>query len=754
MNNSRKKTISLEPISLNQTTKEEIKEYFINSYTIYEELFASINSAKHFLINPDPLRRPMIFYLGHTASLYVNKIKMINLSSPVNEFYERLFATGVDPIYKEELDHENYHPHWPTLEQVKDYRREVYGRVLEIIDKSDLILPINKDSEFWMILLTIEHERIHLETTTLLIRQMNPEYLRIPEGWEYAPFDEINYPKNEFIDVKKTEVILGKPDDFPTFGWDNEYGKLPTIIKPFRASKFKISNGEYLEFVNSGNFEKKDFWTEEGWVWKNLTNVKHPRFWVPDEQSPCKFKYRALFTFLKMPMNWPVDVTYHEATAYANWKGEMDSCKYRMIKEGEFKAIRGDDKLNSAKNPLDTKCDFVAFSSLNENTGNVNMLYASSSPVDFFKPSELGFYDTFGNVWEWSDDFFRPFNGFKPQVFYPDFSVPCFDFYHTIILGSSWASTGLSASIYSRIAFRRHFYQNCGFRLVQETVEDEQELVSSNVYEHDKCVSEYISSFYYENNIFNYGVKEFDLNVNYDSDFSTKAAEYGIEYFKKLNPNLDNSKNYSALDLGCGVGKASFVLAKFFQNVVGLDYSRQFIKVCELLRLNGELEYEYVSSGDHKKKAIAKIDESIDRSRIKFMVGDAMNLKHPFGPFDLIIGANLIDRLPNPIEVLSNCHEMLNNKGILLLLSPYTWLEQFTDRKYWIGGGGIGGDNDTFEVLKNIMDSFCFDLVAEKNVTLLIREHGRKFQLCISHMTVWKKKTVNEEFATSIFKKI
>lgn len=45
-----------------------------------------------------------------------------------------------------------------------------------------------------------------------------------------------------------------------------------------------------------------------------------------------------MFNIIDMPLNWPVDVCYHEAKAYCNWKGEG----FRLISEGEFNIIRGE----------------------------------------------------------------------------------------------------------------------------------------------------------------------------------------------------------------------------------------------------------------------------------------------------------------------------------------------------------------------------------------------------------------------------
>eukprot|EP00953_Heterococcus_sp_UTEX-ZZ885_P029606 15707-Heterococcus_DN1.PRE.1 len=63
-------------------------------------------------------------------------------------------------------------------------------------------------------------------------------------------------------------VVLGKADDFPSFGWDNEYGQRSYEIPPFSAGKFMVTNGEYHEFVLSGGYSNRELWTAEGWAWR------------------------------------------------------------------------------------------------------------------------------------------------------------------------------------------------------------------------------------------------------------------------------------------------------------------------------------------------------------------------------------------------------------------------------------------------------------------------------------------------------
>lgn len=92
---------------------------------------------------------------------------------------------------------------------------------------------------------------------------------------------------------------------------------------------------------------------------------------------------------------------------------------------------------------------------------------------------------------------------------------------------------------------------------------------------------------------------------------------------------------------------------------------------------------------------------------------------------------------------------MLKRGGIFVLISPYTWREDFSKKDQWIGGKE---GKSTFEELKLLMNTLCFDFIEEKSFTLLIKEHERKFELIMPHMTVWRKKLFNEEFAVTIFK--
>ena len=410
-------------------------------------LFSSIKDEKTLYQSPDPLRNPLIFYLGHTAAFYINKFKLAGyLERGIDEKLDHLFAVGVDPESPDDLNSSQF---WPDVNTVQDYKRRIYNVVHEIIDQLNFqIHSIDQDNPMWALLMAFEHDRIHFETSSVLIRQLDHNLLSSPNEWDYAPSFGNPIP-NEWIKVYGGEVFIGKDRNKSPFGWDNEYGGLRQNVKAFQATQNLISNSEYMEFVLDGAYENPHFWSIEGWKWKLKTNSTHPRFWLPIDG---KFLYRAMFDILEMPMDWPVEVNAHEAEAYCKWKG--DGC--RLMKEAEFVFI--------SREGLSTEDDPV-YSDLY----NLNFSFGSPTPVGHMREgkSASGFHDLWGNVWEWLADDFYPLPGFKTHHLYEDFSLPFMDSDHGMMAGGSWITTGTGASKYYRLWFRRHFYQHAGFRMAK-----------------------------------------------------------------------------------------------------------------------------------------------------------------------------------------------------------------------------------------------------------------------------------------------
>jgi len=446
-----------------------------------------------------------------------------------------------------------------------------------------------------------------------------------------------------------------------------------------------------------------------------------------------------------MPWNWPVDVNYLEAKAFCNWKGD----NYRVITEAEWHRLRGETpkkgllESDPIMNEADTKAP----------PENFNLRFSSSSPVNMFKPSSAGFYDVHGNVWEWAEDEADGLPGFKVHPFYVDFSTPCFDGRHNIIMGGSWISTGNEASIYARYWFRRHFFQHLGFRLVQtirplspnlypidnnpHKITENRWVDESNVYEQKKLIEEYLQlHFGKEEEVLPYPFPNLgELSLN----FPLRCAQMLMDGFKKHSPNA-SAESVTALEVGCAVGRACFELSRTFCSVLGIDYSHAFINAAISLQEAGMLPYRYATEGRLVAHSRAEVAADIDRSRVHFAHGDACNLPKTFGVYDAILMANLIDRLPDPRKFLDVLPHLVKPGGVVLFTSPYTWLENFTHPSKWLGGY-LHEDKEvrTLDVLKETLSPH-FELLEQKDMPLLIQEHLRKYQLCVAHATLWRRK--------------
>lgn len=195
-----------------------------------------------------------------------------------------------------------------------------------------------------------------------------------------------------------------------------------------------------------------------------------------------------------------------------------------------------------------------------------------------------------------------------------------------------------------------------------------------------------------------------------------------------------------ALDLGCAVGRASFELARHCREVIGIDFSQRFVASATQLASAGQLEFEHVEEGCRLRHATARVPAGIDRARVTFERGDAMDPRDHLGQFDVLLLANLVDRLPQPARCLERLSGLVNPGGQLIITTPGTWLEEFTPREHWLGGFEREGRPVTTLDGLQAMLAKDFELTATKDLPFLIREHARKFQWSVAQASLWRRR--------------
>lgn len=242
----------------------------------------------------------------------------------------------------------------------------------------------------------------------------------------------------------------------------------------------------------------------------------------------------------------------------------------------------------------------------------------------------------------------------------------------------------------------------------------------TSFYESERAVSEYL--------MFHYGE---DQEVMPWSFGPREALRFPVRCVAECLLPDRLSSNARGLDLGCALGRSTFELAKHCSTVIGIDSSERFISVAQKLQALGTLNYAYPVEGDLLQNAIARVPAGVNAARIRFEVGNAMDLRPDLGTFDVVLGANLLDRVPEPRRLLASFEDFVSRGGQLILTSPYTWLPEYTVPSHWLCAGG----RRTSDVLAEHLPAFRLE--RRLDMPFLIREHSRKYQWSVAEATVW-----------------
>jgi ergothioneine biosynthesis protein EgtB len=395
---------------------------------------------------PIPERHRLIFYLGHVEAFDWNLIARRTFGAPVfHERFDKLFAFGIDPV-DGKLPNEPA-SEWPGRQEVVGYDQRVRDTVDRLLASADLAKP-EIETVFHV---AIEHRLMHAETLAYLLHQLPHDMKRGPApDWSEAGAT----PRARTIDVPAGSATLGRRRG-DGFGWDNEYDEHRVDVAAFRMDVHKVTNGEYLEFVNAGGYREPRLWNDVDRAWLASEGRSHPLFWTPREDG---WYWRGMFAEARLPLDRPVFVSHAEANAYARWAGgrlptepEFHRAAYGTRDGGERAYPWGDA-------PPDARC------------GNFDFHRWEPTPVGACPDgrSAFGFDDLLGNGWEWTSTVWAPFEGFERFPFYPGYSADFFDGRHVVMKGGSMRTAACMLRRSFRNWFQTHYpYVYAGFRLVR-----------------------------------------------------------------------------------------------------------------------------------------------------------------------------------------------------------------------------------------------------------------------------------------------
>jgi ergothioneine biosynthesis protein EgtB len=296
----------------------------------------------------------------------------------------------------------------------------------------------------------IEHRLMHAETLAYMLHQLPFEQKKRADQ---ADAPDAEPPRTAMIEIPGGCATLGiARKDSASFGWDNEYEANTVHVPAFAIDRYKVTNGEYLKFLEAGGYQERSLWTSAAWDWKAGQGISHPVFW---SSANGRWTYRGMFEEIPLPLDWPVYVSHAEASAYAAWVGK------RLPTEAEWhRAAYGTREGAERDFPWSARQPETMH-------GNFDLARWDPSPVNSFPASQssFGVENLLANGWEWTASLFEPFAGFRPFPFYEGYSANFFDGMHYVMKGGSPRTERCMLRRSFRNWFQPHYqYVYAGFR--------------------------------------------------------------------------------------------------------------------------------------------------------------------------------------------------------------------------------------------------------------------------------------------------
>jgi iron(II)-dependent oxidoreductase len=423
----------------------------LDARLLTDKLFEVVHSRALYE-RPIAERHRLIFYLGHLEAFDWNLFRQQSPSlKSFHPAYDQLFAFGIDPV---DGGLPNDQPHdWPSIADIQQYNQRVRREIDAFLETEDLASPRSLATPPSTLLpVAIEHRLMHAETLAYLFHRMPYDQ----KESQHQSVVSANSPHPEMLAVPAGRASLGLPKN-GTFGWDNEFDLQQVDVPEFLVDKFMVTNGDFLEFLNSGTYDDHNLWRDSDWHWIQSQKIRHPAFW---RKQGNQWLYRGMFEEIPLPLDWPVYLSYAEAKAYAHWAGKS------LPTEAQWQRAAYGDRRGPER-------DFPWGSdSRVKGKGNFAFSRWDPAPVNAYPDnvSAFGAASMLGNGWEWCSTEFAPFPGFQAFPFYPGYSANFFDRRHFVLKGGSARTAAPLLRRSFRNWFQPHYqYAYTGFRCVKNS---------------------------------------------------------------------------------------------------------------------------------------------------------------------------------------------------------------------------------------------------------------------------------------------
>jgi len=328
-----------------------------------------------FCVQPMEDASPPKWHLAHTTWFFETFLLKQRLPryEPFHPEYETLFNSYYNGVGRPFPRARRGYLSRPTVEQVRAYREYVDDAMRALLGGEQDPTLIDH------VTLGLHHEQQHQE---LLLTDLKYNFGHNPlfpvyGGGPQAPADTNQLA---YVAYDGGVVDIGASREFC---FDNELPRHQVLLQPFKIAERLTTNGEYLEFVDDGGYQRPELWLSDGWAELQSSAWLAPLYWHKRDGRWTEYRLDGLS---QLDLNLPVvHVSGFEAAAFAAWSGARLPTEFEWEHAAEPTAIQG---------------TFVESGSFHP------------SGCAHGQGGELA--QLYGDAWQWTSSSYAPYPGYRP----------------------------------------------------------------------------------------------------------------------------------------------------------------------------------------------------------------------------------------------------------------------------------------------------------------------------------------------------
>lgn len=212
-------------------------------------------------------------------------------------------------------------------------------------------------------------------------------------------------------------------------------------------------------------------------------------------------------------------------------------------------------------------------------------------------------------------------------------------------------------------------------------------------------------------------------------EFRGGAESYYQTMIGMVVPHVQ--KESLVVDVGCALGRLTGEMAKVGARIaLGLDFSPAMAWRANEIMTTPVTENIALALPETRLKTNPGTLAGWGLENCVFAAADAQRLPLQARSVDVMVCSNLLHRVPDPQQVLSEIERATRQGSVVLISNSYDWSEEFSEPKHWFD-----------DVTTQLAPAIWRKLAEVDGVPYLSSIHNRKFTHALNHIVLMERRS-------------